>query len=212
MADRLRTSTSSSAQPEAAAAAVIPGVVPRAIPKPAVINVAVADVAAAVRFYSGVLGIPLARSVSPELSYHAPVSSDGVMFTVTQQRFPGETTTVFYAVEDLAGAIAAVTAHGGTVVAGPYELAMPDEMMPVMRADFVESPFARSDIEPSIGQAVTVHDPEGTRFGLIEFAGWVHPSFCVGEFRKPVTADQLVDHNLALRRHWPTNGHAVVPG
>lgn len=189
--------------------APIPGVEPRAIPKPAVINFPVVDVESAVRFFSAILHVPLARSAAHDVAFHVPVSSDGVLFSVSKQRFPGETPTVYFAVPDLDASLAELKEHGGAVVAGPYDLAIPGSILPLVRDDYPRSPFARGPMTDSIGRGASVQDPEGTRFGLVELAEWVHPTFSVGAFAKPVTEEQLTDHVLALGRDIPQ--YAEIP-
>jgi predicted enzyme related to lactoylglutathione lyase len=170
------------------------------IPKPVLINFPADDVEQSVGFFEALLGIPMARSLSYDVSYHAPVSSDGILLTVNKRRFPGEVPTVFFAVDDLAAALDVVVAEGGTVVAGPFDLPLPRTMDPAFRAQFRESPFVRGEAGDSMGTAATVHDAQGNRFGLMELAEWAHATFRVGRYHNPVTPEQMVDHSIALRR------------
>jgi hypothetical protein len=54
-----------------------------------------------------------------------------------------------------------------------------------------------------MGRGASVADPEGNRFGLVEFTEWAHATFRLGEYAAPVTAEQLVDQSIALRRGVP---------
>ena len=173
------------------------------IPKPIIINVPVDDLDAGLEFYGGFLGMPLARSLAYEISYHAPVSSDGIQLTVNKRRFPGEPVTVMFAVEDLDKELAAWVERGGTVVAGPFDLPLPKGIRAEFRDQFKDSPFYRGEAGDSMGRGASLQDPEGNRFGLCELSVWAHATFKLGEYANPVTPDQLVDQDIALRRTVP---------
>ncbi|MDQ0787572.1 VOC family protein [Streptomyces sp. B3I8] len=174
------------------------------IPKPVIINVPVDDVDAGTEFYEHFLGLRLARSLSPEqISFHAPVSSDGILLTVNKRNFPGEGVTVMFAVEDLDRALDEWKATGGTVVAGPYDLPLPKRIRAEFRDQFRDSPFYRGEAGDSMGRGASLHDPEGNRLGIVEFSEWAHATFALGAYAKPVTAEQLADQSIALSRRVP---------
>ncbi len=174
-----------------------------AIPKPVLINVPVDDVARGVEFYQALLGMPLARSLSYEISYHAPVSSDGILLTVDKRRFPGEAITVYFHVADLDAMLKTIAEAGGEVTAGPYDLPLPKQVKPEFQEQFRDSPFYRGDAGDSMGRGASVTDADGNRFGLVEFSEWAHATFRLGEYATPVTAEQLVDQSIALNRKVP---------
>jgi predicted enzyme related to lactoylglutathione lyase len=175
----------------------------RSIPKPVLINVPVSDVEAGLQFYEAFLGMTLARSLSYEVSYHAPVSSDGILLTVDKRRFPGEPITLFFHVYDLDAMLKTITDRGGEIAAGPFDLPIPQAVRPEFKDEFRDSPFYRGEAGDSMGRGASVADPEGNRFGLVEFTEWAHATFRLGEYAAPVTAEQLVDQSIALRRGVP---------
>ncbi|MFF5207638.1 VOC family protein [Streptosporangium sp. NPDC000396] len=174
-----------------------------AIPKPVLINIPVDDMERGLAFYQAFLGMPLARSLSYEISYHAPVSSDGILLTVNQRRFPGEPVTLYYHVADLDAVLKQIVEHGGKVTAGPYDLPLPKQLKPEFQEQFRDSPFYHGDAGDSMGSGASVADAEGNRFGLVQFNEWAHATFRLGEYATPVTAEQLVDQSIALNRKVP---------
>ncbi|MGI5485512.1 VOC family protein [Microtetraspora malaysiensis] len=174
-----------------------------AIPKPVLINVPVDDMERGLEFYQAFLGMPAARSLSYEISYHAPVSSDGILLTVNKRRFPGETVTVYFHVYDLDGALKKIVELGGEVTAGPYDLPLPKQIKPEFQEQFRDSPFYRGDAGDSMGLGASVADADGNRFGLVQFSEWAHATFRLGQYANPVTPDQLVDQSIALNRNVP---------
>ncbi len=179
------------------------------IPKPVLINVPVDDLESGRAFYEPLLGMPLARSLSFEVSYHAPVSSDGILLTVNPRRFPGEPITVYFHVPDLTEALKVITENGGTVTAGPYDLPIPQQIQPELRERYRESPFYSGEAGASMGTGASLQDPSGNRFGLVQFSVWAHATFRLGEYATPVTAEQLVDQSIALRGHDATDALAA---
>ncbi|MBE1493147.1 putative enzyme related to lactoylglutathione lyase [Amycolatopsis lexingtonensis] len=173
------------------------------IPKPVIINVPVDDVDTGIKFYEQFLGLTMARSLSYEVSFHAPVSSDGILLTVNKRHFPGEGVTVMFHVEDLDRALEDWKAAGGTVVAGPYDLPLPHRIREEFRDQFRDSPFYRGEAGDSMGRGASLNDPEGNRLGVVEFNRWAHATFALGEYARPVTADQLRDQQIALGRRIP---------
>ncbi|MEU1146609.1 VOC family protein [Streptomyces sp. NPDC005863] len=174
------------------------------IPKPVIINVPVDDVDAGIDFYESFLGLRLARSLSPDqISFHAPVSSDGILLTVNKRNFPGEGVTLMFAVEDIDAALASWKAAGGTVVAGPYDLPLPRKIRDEFRDQFRDSPFFRGEAGDSMGRGASLHDAEGNRMGIVELSEWAHATFALGAYARPVTAEQLKDQSIALARRVP---------
>ncbi|MET7358975.1 VOC family protein [Streptomyces sp. NPDC005562] len=174
------------------------------IPKPVIINVPVDDVDAGIDFYESFLGLRLARSLSPDqISFHAPVSSDGILLTVNKRNFPGEGVTLMFAVEDIDAALASWKAAGGTVVAGPYDLPLPRKIRDEFRDQFRDSPFFRGEAGDSMGRGASLHDAEGNRIGIVELSEWAHATFALGAYARPVTAEQLKDQSIALARRVP---------
>ncbi|MEU8959789.1 VOC family protein [Streptomyces sp. NPDC048518] len=174
------------------------------IPKPVIINVPVDDVDAGIDFYESFLGLRLARSLSPDqISFHAPVSSDGILLTVNKRNFPGEGVTLMFAVEDIDAALVSWKAAGGTVVAGPYDLPLPRKIRDEFRDQFRDSPFFRGEAGDSMGRGASLHDAEGNRMGIVELSEWAHATFALGAYARPVTAEQLKDQSIALARRVP---------
>lgn len=173
------------------------------IPKPVIINIPVDDVDAGIEVYEQFLGLKLARSLSYDISFHAPVSSDGILLTVNKRHFPGEGVTVMFAVDDLGEAMETWKAAGGTVVAGPYDLPLPKSIRAEFRDQFRDSPFYRGEAGDSMGRGASLNDPEGNRLGIVELNEWAHATFALGRYANPVTADQLKDQSIALNRRVP---------
>ncbi|MGH4031856.1 VOC family protein [Actinomycetota bacterium Odt1-20B] len=174
------------------------------IPKPVIINVPVDDVDAGIEFYEDFLGLRLARSLAPgQISFHAPVSSDGILLTVNKRHFPGEGVTVMFAVDDIDAALAAWKAAGGTVVAGPYDLPLPKKIREEFRDQFRDSPFYRGEAGDSMGRGASLNDAEGNRMGIVELSEWAHATFALGTYANPVSEEQLKDQSIALARRVP---------
>src|SRR5436305_14662885 len=73
-------------------------------------------------FYSTLLGVELARSLTDQMeSYHSHVSA-GVQLTLQPQQGAQQNAICHFAVNNLNAAIQQLTQHGGTQVAGPFDL------------------------------------------------------------------------------------------
>jgi len=165
--------------------------------KTVVVSVPVDDVVNAVKFYSTLLGIEFARSLSQEQSFHAPISNDGLQLTVNQRHYPGEPVTFYIAVDDLAAAINTAQQQGGKVAVQPFDLPVHAQGRAVIRANF---PGVNID---SLGRAAEIEDPSGNRIGLIQFTAWSRSEFQVDV---PLSAPVLAKHNTAI-----THGKNFAP-
>lgn len=153
-------------------------------------------------FYQTLLGIDLARSLSHEESYHAPISDDGIDLNVNVRHAPQEGPTAFFAVPSLERALRAAQEAGGQVVWGPEDVRMPEQDFERYRAGLKEVEGTEAE-SPSMGQAAILTDPGGSHVGVIELAKHTHRHFAVGEHQRALNDHQDKVHRKAmeLARH-----------
>jgi len=149
-------------------------------------------------FYEDLFGIEMARSLSKEESYHAPISADGIDFNVGVRHTPQESATPFVAVEDLQAVLQRVNDMGGRVVWGPEDLPLPEED----RDDYAKAVHQVEGLNvwnPSMGRAAIILDPGGSALGLVQLAEHAQRHFAVGRFQKPLDDHQVEVHRTAMR-------------
>lgn len=148
-------------------------------------------------FYQRLLGIDMARSLSNEESYHAPISDDGIDLNINIRHAPQEGPTAFFAVPSLNNALRTAQDAGGQVVWGPEDVRMPEEQFEGYRTALMEMEDTEAE-SPSMGRAAIVMDPGGSHIGIIELARHAHRHFAVGEHQRPLDDHQVRVHGKAM--------------
>jgi len=87
-----------------------------------------------------------------------------------------------FLVDDLTAAIAQCEANGGTVVVGPFDLAMSEETQASFLSHYEEIwgslPDGRID---TIGRSAVVRDPNGVAIGLAQLTPWAEKEYAAGQ-------------------------------
>jgi predicted enzyme related to lactoylglutathione lyase len=158
------------------------------------------DLAKSRAFYGALLGSDAwARALTDQVeAYHQVISSDGIDLNLTQRQSPNETGTCFYSVDDLNQATAALTAAGGAVVRGPFELPIAKDAMADYAAE-VQTFDPGTTITPSAGQCTIMRDPDGNMLGLMQLAPHTQKHFKAGKFKKGLDKDQIDEQAKAIK-------------
>jgi predicted enzyme related to lactoylglutathione lyase len=158
------------------------------------------DLAKARNFYSALLGSDnWARALSDQVeAYHQPISSDGIDLNVTQRQGNNDSQTCFYAVDDLNQATQALTAAGGSVVRGPFDLPISQKAMQDYSAE-VQTTDPGTPITGSAGQCTLIRDPDGNLLGLMQLAEHTKHHFKAGKFKKGLDRDQVDEQARAVK-------------
>lgn len=156
-------------------------------------SVSVKNVDKAVPFYSTLLGVELARSLTNDLvSYHA-IAASGVQFGLNQQR-ANETVVCSFEVDDLSGMIAELQAAGGKLVAGPFPLNIAPDALDDLTNTY-RAFGGKQQVRNALGTTAIVQDPEGNSVALVQLAPFAQEAFRRGE----LTDDDFRDHEAALK-------------
>jgi predicted enzyme related to lactoylglutathione lyase len=166
--------------------------------KLSVVNVPTGDVNKSRVFYTALLGSEFARSLTERVqSYHQPISEDGIQLTLTNRQRADERVTCYFAVDNLKAALEEVHKHGGKVVVEPFD-------MPIAERALHAYQLAIGEIHPgfragtNVGHAAIVIDPDGNTVGLVEFDPQMHLTYRVGNYRKPLGKDQVLQQKKSV--------------
>jgi len=166
--------------------------------KLSVVNVPTGDVKKSRVFYTALLGSEFARSLTEKVhSYHQPISEDGIQVTLTNRQRADEHVTCYFAVDNLKAALEEVNKNGGKVVVEPFDMPIAERAVPAYQR-------AIGEIHPgfktgtTIGNTAIVIDPDGNTVGLIEFDPQMHLTYRVGNYRRPLGKDQVLQHQKSV--------------
>lgn len=123
-------------------------------------------------FYSALLGVELARSLTDRLeSYHSLVSA-GVQLTLQPPQQGAQHSVIcHFAVDDLNASVKQLTQKGGTQVAGPFDLPHAAKTFSDFKNSYAQLAGAGAPpVTPSIGTSVIMRDPDGNLVGLVQLA------------------------------------------
>jgi len=126
-------------------------------------NISAANPAALDQFYSTLLGVPLARSLSQTNHYHAPISNEGQFLWVSQRNDPEERITAVFAVDSLDAGSNDVTNNGGQHMGGPFDVPAPPAQV---RQHWAQA--AGADADKPLGRISYFRDPEQNVIALFE--------------------------------------------
>ena len=159
-----------------------------------IVNVPTDNVAATRDFYSRLLGMDFARTLEVGAeSYHIPVSEDGIDLQAGPRRNPNETTSVFFAVDNLDQVLQDVNNAGGRVLWGPQNVDMTDGAFQEYQAGYrAVASRGEPDATKQMTRAAVVQEPGGTQLGLLQLAGHMEEYYQAGNrHQKPITDKQL---------------------
>ena len=151
-------------------------------------------------FYEKFFGIDFGLTYGENVvSYHAPILREGVQLSIQQWFRQNDTTTCYYAVDDIAAAVAEVKEGGGQVVSDPRPLPILPPLVPIFRLmaqAFFDVTAQETAQATTIGTGAVLADPEGNQLGLIQFEPFMHAMYCIGRHTEPLSATQLSSHKL----------------
>ena len=157
----------------------------------ALVNVSSDNVERTRRSYATLLGMDLIPSLEDPESFHTAISEDGVDLLVGPRRFTGETTLVYFHVDDLDASLQEIVALGGRVAWGPEPIAMSDEAFRAFEEAYRRE---RPDGPPpsqELCRAAVVQEPGGTHLGVLQLNEYAHDHYRVGAYQQPITDKQL---------------------
>jgi len=118
--------------------------------------------------YARLFGVDFARSLTDEVvSYHTPISNDGVYMMLQQRHTPEDKITPFFAVDDLSQAVQEVEAAGGQLVDAPRDLPVSQRVLEPYRSHY-RNVFGTETTSATLGSAAVVRDSEGNLLGLVQ--------------------------------------------
>jgi len=155
------------------------------------------------QFYTTLLGVPLARSLSQREHFHAPISNEGQFLWVSQRNDPEERISAVFAVDDLQSATDAVTNAHGQKMGGPFDVPAPPAQARQRWAQ-----VAGADADKPLGRISYFRDPEQNVIALLEITNpRAQKSFKVGPHKATLSPNVLqaqegaVEAGKALGHH-----------
>jgi predicted enzyme related to lactoylglutathione lyase len=144
-----------------------------------VCSVPTKNTAAARKFYDTLFGgQDFARSLNDKIeSYFRPIHQDGLTLSIAKRSDDREPITCFFAVDNLDETVGQLVAAGGKVVVN--STAMPISGPPQAVKVFKDAHMAQHGVQPSntMGQFVTMLDPDGNYLGLLQLEDSMKPHF-----------------------------------
>ena len=153
---------------------------------------------AAQKFYSALLGVDFARSLTDEIrGYHVPISNDGHWLWISDKTAEDEVITCVFAVDNLDESMAVLREAGGIPFIEPFDMPISPQMM-----EFYEGTrraAGTSTVTPTLGRSALMRDPDGNVIALCEIEEHAHEFFKIGEHRQPVSQSAVNLHNRVRR-------------
>lgn len=156
------------------------------------LNVPVTDDMAGRRFYSSLLGEPLARALTNKVTQHHGLASAGVQLGVGAPHVDGQPVMMQFAVRDLDAMVATLEQQGAKVWQRSMELKV-DRQFKGMLGENWRRQFGR-EVGETMGRTTIMADPWGNLIGLVQLEDWVTPTFKPGR----VNEDELKVHDVAM--------------
>jgi predicted enzyme related to lactoylglutathione lyase len=146
------------------------------------------------QFYTTLLGVPLARSLSEREHFHAPISNEGQFLWVSQRNDPEERISAVFAVDDLDSATNDLTNAGGETMGGPFEVPAP----PLQARQHWAR--AGADADKPLGRISYFRDPEQNVISLLEITNpRAQRSFKVGQYEAKLAPEVLTAQKGAVQ-------------
>jgi predicted enzyme related to lactoylglutathione lyase len=137
--------------------------------RPIIISMDVNDPEQAAKFYTEVLGVEFARSLSNDsLSYHAPISSDGILLQLLKgPKKDSHEVVISFAVKNLDQALSEAIADGGTKLSAPVDLKIPEKILQHYKHTYARE-FAGQEAGSSLGLSCQIKTATGETIGLVQ--------------------------------------------
>ena len=151
-------------------------------------------------FWSKLFGLDFARSLTDDVrSYHFPISEDGLFLTVgpPQDRRDNQI-TCFFAVDDLKNTLTDLQKSGGNVVTPPFEIPVAQRATGFYNSRLNAVGSKASAPDGVFASVAYVEDPAGNLLALIEADESAHVFFGLGEYQRPLTAEQVAGHKATV--------------
>ena len=120
-------------------------------------------------FYARLGGDDFQRSLWSVDGFHSSVA--GIDLDIERRHSPLETTTPYYAVDDLDGTLREATAGGASVVFGPSDMRMPERHLAALRQ--VAGAADEAEGVAALGRVAVIVDPGGGQLGLVQLSDQV---------------------------------------
>ncbi len=165
------------------------------------LNVPTSGSQQALAFYRSIIGpdVDFARSLSDApLSYHTPISQDGILLTVADRQRQGEPILCYFAVDNLQQVLNDVQANGGTVLVNPLDLPISQNVLGDYQKE-VQQNNPGVTTANDLGTTALVRDPDGNVFGLVQLQQQTHHVFKYGKHRQNIDKDQIAQQQRAIQ-------------
>ena len=167
--------------------------------KPVLIHLTAADPEAAAKRYGKFFGVEFARSLTQDLSFHAPVTSDGTFIIISKQYRGKDGITVYFSVDDLDAATKEFTGNGASISIKKSELKVERRLDEFRQYVANSRGIDLALIGDSLGSFCEIEDPDGNRFGLVQFNDFANSFYGTGPQTRDLSIQQIQDHQQALQ-------------
>jgi predicted enzyme related to lactoylglutathione lyase len=169
-------------------------------------NVPTKNSAASLKFYNTLFGgQDFARSLNDKTeSYFRPISQDGLTMSIGARWNDREPITCYFAVDNLNETVSQLEAAGGKVVVQPTTMPVsgPPEAVKVFHEN-----LQAQQVQPltTMGQFVTMTDPDGNYVGLLQLTDAMKPELQAGPAHRTLSQAQVNKHE-----NWKQHGEPAM--
>jgi predicted enzyme related to lactoylglutathione lyase len=142
-------------------------------------NVPSSNPAATQSFYSALLGVDFARSLTEQTtSFHIPLTEDGQFLWLSDRTAKEEQITCVFAVDDLDHAMNELSRAGGSRFIGPFDTPIAPKLM-----SFYERQVPSGvKVTPTLGRCALMRDPDGNTIALMQLEQHAQVFYKAGEY------------------------------
>ena len=149
-------------------------------------------------FYAALLGIEFIPAWTDQVeSYHAPVSADGIKFSVQTPGTGQKSAACIFAVDDLEVAKKELKRLGGRVVVEKFSLPIAKSALSHYR-ETARKVGITEKVTKNVGNCAILKDPSGNSLVLVELENHAKYSFKTGAYNTGLTERQIAEHKQEL--------------
>lgn len=154
-------------------------------------NVPSSNHAAAQGFYSALLGIEFARSLTEATtSHHIPLTEEGQFLWLSDRTAKEEQITCVFAVDNLDQVMNELSKVGGSRFIGPFDTPISPKLMSFYEAQVP----AGVKVTPTLGKCALMKDPDGNVIALMQLEQHAHIFYRTGQHDRGLSEFTLNVH------------------